>query len=420
MSHSQKKYGYNLLKSKSQELNLTSKDNLWSLTYQINQSGEIDYIKPLLYQLKLSDSLKKLSGISSYYETLATSLSFIGDYVNTILEFQKSRDSLKKTKFDSTRYKSIILVDPLPFIIEKAKKTSLVLINEEHHKPQHRLFTTVLLKEMRQIGYKYLALEGLGNYDKIPEIKSINSNTGYYMLEPLYADLAREALALGYKLIPYEDTSRNISNSILRDSAQASNIMSIFTKDPNAKILVHAGYGHIEENYTPPIMMGSFLKLKSGIDPLTIDQITFGESSDNDFTNSIYNYLESKFSPQQPVLLTQNGQPWNINKKKMCDIHIIHPKVSFINERPSWLGYKNFREPKSIKINLSKSKKLFLIQAYCINETLNNSIEKSIPFDQTFYTGKKNVVLYLKKDMNYKIIIRDINNNIISEQLLSF
>ena len=43
----------------------------------------------------------------------------------------------------------------------EAEKYQIVMINEAHHVPQHRVFTYRLLEDLWQKGYRYLALEAL-------------------------------------------------------------------------------------------------------------------------------------------------------------------------------------------------------------------------------------------------------------------
>src|SRR4029450_6020500 len=77
--------------------------------------------------------------------------------------------------------------------------------------------------------------------------------TGGYTAEPVYADLVRTALSLGYKVTAYEcddSPSQQTDNPIpamnIREQGQAKNLKErILDGDPAAKIIVHAGYAHI-------------------------------------------------------------------------------------------------------------------------------------------------------------------------------
>ena len=56
----------------------------------------------------------------------------------------------------------------------------------------------------------------------------------------------RTALRLGFTLVPYEAAS---ATQDARESGQARNLVErILRKDPHARVIVHAGYEHINES----------------------------------------------------------------------------------------------------------------------------------------------------------------------------
>ena len=193
---------------------------------------------------------------------------------------------------------------------------------KHHAKPVHRAFTYSLLEDLYKAGYHYLAMETFNNYAN-KCLDSLNVFTGYYTNEPIGGELVRKALQLGYKLVSYEDTAALEHNSSQRDSIQAQNIYSIIKKDPSAKILVHAGYGHIYEektgDYTP---MGWWFKKISGIDPFTIDQTTMTQGSDFEYGRLYYDFFTDRFSITVPSVIFQNKRPFNPMPEKAYDIHI--------------------------------------------------------------------------------------------------
>ena len=104
--------------------------------------------------------------------------------------------------------------------------------------------------------------------------------TGYYTSEPVYGDLVRTAFKLGYRVVPYEWAGEYTPDN--RERGQARNLVERILKDnPKAKILVHAGYDHIDETgeLVGAKTMAQRLKQMTGIDPLTIDQTEMTEHS---------------------------------------------------------------------------------------------------------------------------------------------
>lgn len=158
-------------------------------------------------------------------------------------------------------------------LIEEAKHKQLVMFNENHFYPQHRILVTQLLDTLKKDGFDYLALEALGkgqdsllNAGKPPTIES-----GFYTKEPHFAQLIRKAQEFGFTFVSYENTDPDKK----REYGQAYNLyQKIFAKDKSAKVVVLAGLDHILEQQTENNRkwLGFILNKKYSIDPLTISQ----------------------------------------------------------------------------------------------------------------------------------------------------
>ena len=129
------------------------------------------------------------------------------------------------------------------------------------------------------------------------ELTKLTYKTGHFATEPVAGELIRQALELGFKLVAYEDPQAKKHSPTERDSIQALNIARILKQDPEAKIFVYAGYGHIAEKSTTPdfIPMGMAFKRMTGIDPLTIDQTDMTEESNFSFGKAFYDAYVEKF-----------------------------------------------------------------------------------------------------------------------------
>jgi hypothetical protein len=139
---------------------------------------------------------------------------------------------------------------PVPavnYIVEKAGDFHFTLINEAHYNSQHRAFTRELLKPLWEEGYRYLALETLYHTDTSLHTRGYPTlQTGYYTKDANFGNLVRDALRIGYQLVPYETQNRH--DGTLRDRDQANNIyQQTWQKDQKGKVLIHAAYGHISE-----------------------------------------------------------------------------------------------------------------------------------------------------------------------------
>lgn len=159
-------------------------------------------------------------------------------------------------------------------ILEQAGQTQVLMLNENHYYPQHRLLVTELLPKLKAMGYTYLAMEALA----APNDSLLNMpgafptlNTGFYTREQNYGNLLREAIAKGFKLVAYENTDDKQD----RELGQATNLYNrTLAIDPKAKILVLVGIDHLLEQPTAngKKWMATVFKEKYKIDPVTISQ----------------------------------------------------------------------------------------------------------------------------------------------------
>ena len=180
-------------------------------------------------------------------------------------------------------------------IIKEAGKHKIVMINENHFYPNHRLLISDLLVGLKEIGYTYLALETLDiKQDSLLNIENSypTLKTGFYTSEQNYSNLIRKAKELGYEFIAYENTDNNKN----RELGQAENLYNkTFKLNPNSKVLVLAGIDHILEKPTQKgkEWMATIFKQKYNIDPLTISQTHLNSYRKN--TEATYGIINSKF-----------------------------------------------------------------------------------------------------------------------------
>jgi len=375
--------------------------------------------------------------LNTNFESNAVECSFYGDYQNSIDQATKRKsisiDPLESISFDSQSNEEVInsleyllqdkeadeddkitaktmlnllntpnakdlmtkakSLQAKNFIAEKSNDYHFTLINEAHWNSQHRSFTKSLLKPLWDYGYRYLALETLSHIDTLIHERGYPvTSTGYYTKDSNFGNLVREALRIGYKLIPYE-TQNNVDGT-LRDRDQAMNIVTeTLKKDTIGKVLIHAGYGHITEmgdsNYEP---MGYQLKKLISQDILTIDQESMTGYTDVSKQHHFYKEVVKKFGFKEPTVLlnTENKVIIEPLYKTMIDIQVYHPKTKFIKSRPHW---KFESKIKSIPLSVELKKyKNHLIQAVKRGESID-----AIPVDQFVISNDKILLLYSGK-----------------------
>ncbi len=231
------------------------------------------------------------------FQYLATINSFMVNNVehdSLIDEFTKRKKKYLSPLLDTLFLTSKALKNN--FVIEKiadlSKNTRVVMLNENHWCPKNRIFATKLLKPLKDAGYTHLALEAL--YEKQDSLLNkpksfLTMNSGYYTREPFFGNLIRKAKDLGFKIIGYE----NFNQVISREQGEAENIKKILDNNPSDKVFVYAGFDHIyeESNSKGVRRMASFFKEKSGINPLTIDQVNIVSDTKDELTMAPYNTL---------------------------------------------------------------------------------------------------------------------------------
>jgi len=170
-------------------------------------------------------------------------------------------DSISVQGFNKTR----------ELILKEAQNQKLVMFNENHFYPNHRLLLSRLLQDFKKLGFNYLALETLVQDSALNSGSAITLNNGFYTREQNYSELIRKAQALGFKFVAYE----NYDEEKERKLGEAENLYNqTFKKDSLAKVVVLAGISHIfkSPDNQKKKWMASILKEKYGIDPLTFDQ----------------------------------------------------------------------------------------------------------------------------------------------------
>jgi len=219
-------------------------------------------------------------------QTFATQATFLGSYDEADRNYDQP-----PTKADPIGAKFLEARPAVEWIVRAAGDRKAVFLNESHGEVRTRANNIALLAPLRRLGFRYLALEGLSAVAPAQSEASACaratildsqlskrgypiSKTGYYADEPIYGELVREALRLGFELVAYDPYVADQSQAD-REQAQASNLACLFQQDPDARLVAIAGFSHIsEESSSEPGSEAMALRFKAmtGVDPLTVDQ----------------------------------------------------------------------------------------------------------------------------------------------------
>jgi hypothetical protein len=308
----------------------------------------------------------------SWYQT------FVGDYAGahdsySIRQLPSSDDASSPL---SGGYSAKPALDA---IAELARGRKAVFFNEAHNVPLTRTLTVELLSKLRAEGYTYFAAETLYSADTdLAKRGYPNPQSGFYTLEPISAEMVRTALQLGFKVVAYE--SEKEGNGDVREYDQAKNLYErIFKKDPDARLVVNAGYAHIQENgkYLGGKSMAQHFRKLSGIDPLTVEQTMLIEHPPGTENHPYYHAVVDSLHPNAPIVFEdKDGKAWSL-KPKAYDVSVFFPPDEIHDGRPTWLDLGGLRSAHFINGAACQNVYPCLIEARYVKEG-----EDAIPADR--------------------------------------
>lgn len=341
-------------------------------------------------QKLLNEPTEKIKFKGLKWQFLATVNSFMSNnnsYDTLIKSYEKKRRE-KYSAFinDASKYPDIYSNKTVFEKIGKMTSESRILIlNEDHYYPKHRIFGMELLEILKANGYKYISLEAF-DFDK--EVTFIpNKNNGNYINEPYFAHFLRKAKKLDFVILGHE----NYNDELDRELGQARNILKIFDKDPDAKVFIYVGHSHIEEMNEKKKWMAQYFKELSAIDPVTINQVAVCADTKQELILMPRAYFKGNLDAKSSAdyFLVNNIKP---------SLRKIYLKEAFKNVK---IEDKSFREYKNQEI---------LVQISDLTEF--NLIGKSaIPIENILVAPKGKVINLELPCGKYHVLMKsDINN----------
>ncbi len=357
--------------------------------------------------------------------------SFIGDYADAESSFSIDQKPIAGDAPSPLTQPGWHAVPALDYIPQLAKKYRAVFVNEAHNIALTRTLTVRLLKPLRAEGFNVFAVETLYHSD----IAALNkrgyptADSGFYIREPIYAEMVRTALRLGYKVVAYEADAEHTGNA--REAQQAENLWKILKDDPNAKLVVNAGYAHIQKTgqfLGAQSMAEHFIK-DSGIQPLSVEQTILIPHQDRSMDYPEYDAIVAATHPSQPVVyIDKDGEPWSL--RSGYDISVIFPEEHFVRGRPTWVGLWGARLPYVVNGSVCQRHWPCMVAARYADES-----DDAIPADRMVLdpvslmaindikitTGDYSTPigqLYLRPGYRYRLRISDERGTLIGSQII--
>lgn len=325
------------------------------------------------------------------YSSFLGKNKFYESYLNQLESRFKPNDTISNSIQENSKTGHEVIET----IIKEAEKHKIVMINENHFYPNHRLLVADLLVKLKEIGYNYLALEALDvKQDSLLNLKNAypTLGTGFYTSEQNYSNLIRKAKELGYEFVAYENTDSTKN----REMGQAENLYNkTFKIEPESKVLVLAGIDHILEKPTSrgKEWMATIFKNTYNIDPLTISQTHL--NSYRNFIESTYGIISSDF--------------FNNERLNSVDYLVLNNNQNNqLQSLPTSYGYKNNTE-NDVQVAL-----------FYGNEIENQyDYHKKVPYFTTILKSGKKQELPIDEKQKIHLYTFDKNGKLVDKQIIT-
>lgn len=357
----------------------------------------------------------------SWYQT------FIGDYVDAAATFSIKQPAMsddRPSPLDNPDYAAQPALDAISAL---ARNHDVVFLNEAHNIPLTRTLTVQLLGKLRAEGFTYFAAETLYESDTGLQARGYpTKESGFYTEEPICAEMVRTALKLGFKVIAYEAISDATGNA--REAEQARNIYrQVFKHDPNARLVVDAGYAHIQKSgvFLGGSSMAEHLQKLAPIDSLSVEQTMLYPHSSASDDHPYYAPIMHRLRPDSPIVfVSKTGKPWSL--RPGYDVSVFFPPQVIRDGRPTWLTVGGERKPFYVSGERCNRSYPCLVKA-----TYANEADDAIPADRLVLdpiplnalpsdrirTGQRQPFseLYLRPG-RYRLIYSSVDGNILFKQ----
>jgi hypothetical protein len=373
---------------------------------------------------------------SIYFQALRDYYSFAGFNSEALAMRDTALGVYQRDTCNALIFNDLKLENAVNFISKNLENHRILMLNERSHLPICRLFAIQLLDSLKLNGFNYLAFETLNSDHKINKNGFPIDEDGYLNQEPMFAELIRQAVLKGFKIIGYKDTteclpppdSHRFYCSNVKEEKAAERIAKVLKKDSEAKVFI---YIEEDQNYKDYFVaqrnrreghkfkfMAMYLTDKMGEGPLSINQSDMVERSIRPYENPLYRCLWRTYAPEESVVLVKkDGKSWmKPDTETMLDAFVFHPRTS--QEIPyEWLGKVGFKKH-DLDVNA------FKYEGYLTQVFYKNEIElvgkKAIPALNLPMRGEPNLELWLRPNTAYIVRIYARDSRLLKEFEVNF
>jgi hypothetical protein len=346
----------------------------------------------------------------SAMQALASARAVVGDHAGATQAYVESfyafREKPLPIAADSTaedrEYARSTLAshDPEPAlaaIVRAARGRQIVILNESHQMSRHRAFGMEVALALRKLGFKYLAMETLDvRTEALAKRGYPLRYDGWYSKDPVFGDFIRQSLRAGFIPVAYEQTPEQHLKTEdwavridSREESQANNLIErVLKHDPAARIFVYVGFSHVLKGSEmvdgkPQTWMAERLRLKTGIDPLSIDETKMRAPLPGTRDRSLLDAIFAATREDVVVLAKRELRDhYYAYDPARVDMQVFHRPARVERGREDWLAIHGYRKPRPIPSELLPTSGRRLIQAFVANEAVD-----AVPMDQVLVTA---------------------------------
>ena len=207
---------------------------------------------------------------------------------------------------------------------EIANRERLVVIMEAHNTPKHRRWIEQTLPILWSAGFRDYAAEALNESGRSLKQRGYPVPlTGFYVSDPNFGNELRTAIDLDFRIHAYEARGKNFYE---REQEQAKNLAALFSANPNLKLVVHVGYGHVfktPDDRGQKLMAGHLWEM-TGIEPYCIWQ-TYHSPEDHE-ARQLADLLDLASEPMMLIPVPNNlSDPQFRFPQGAVDAVVVHP-----------------------------------------------------------------------------------------------
>lgn len=375
------------------------------------------------YKEPLLDSSGKISSLNNCQH-----LAHVGVYSVKTVKTSTERNILYPIpKFNEP----FVIREASQIIYDSAVHNNILIINEDHERPNHRAYFYSLIDSLRKIGFQTIFIETAYDYnsekkfsDSMNFKRRISVYSGHYSKESTMGDVFRKLLDVGFNIYGYDDYEADTYDTITidnkpylynkidkswgkfcldslfyqnwieyydpikRDMVASINIYNIYKKLKNKKIIIYCGHGHGLYSELP--FLGNNFRHLTREKTFVIDQSNIIEKYNPEDELMCYNMNSQRKKAftylNKNLSLVNEARYYESNSIiQPVDMFVSLPRQKFKNNRPDWaeLNGEKRRYNLSIIIQNKVNVSHFLVKVY-LEEEYKILLDKSVPVDVVY------------------------------------